>query len=158
MGAFVVINDISDPHKQEFLRGHDEEICCLSVSPSGQLLASGQQPTTKRKGSESPIVVWDLEARRELYQLLGHVGGVSLVDFSPDERFLATTAQDCKLYIWDMQVTKSLPKHKIQREGEHLIGGVPLHSRKIPNDSCMFFSFCMHFFCIILFFKVLLAT
>ncbi len=40
-GGCLVISDINDPHKQSFLRGHDDQITCLAISPDGNLLASG---------------------------------------------------------------------------------------------------------------------
>jgi cilia- and flagella-associated protein 52 len=40
-GACIVICDLQDPHQQSFLRSHDDQVTCLAVSNSGQLLASG---------------------------------------------------------------------------------------------------------------------
>ena len=40
-GGCIVICDLADPHKQEFLRSHDDQITCLTVSSSGKMLASG---------------------------------------------------------------------------------------------------------------------
>ena len=31
-GAAVVIEDVNDPHNQEFLRGHDADVCALHLS------------------------------------------------------------------------------------------------------------------------------
>jgi hypothetical protein len=42
LGAAVVVGDITDPHQQAFLRGHDGEVSVLAVSTAGHLLASGQ--------------------------------------------------------------------------------------------------------------------
>jgi len=104
VGANVVICNMDDPHDQQLLRGHDEEITAVTVSPRGTLLASGQKGSTKSKGQEAPVLVWDLEnGGKELYQLLGHTHGILRLAFSPDERFLLATGDDCLLYIWDMQ-------------------------------------------------------
>lgn len=40
-GCSVVVGDLSDPHNQNFLTAHDDQITCLSVSNSGAFLASG---------------------------------------------------------------------------------------------------------------------
>ena len=42
LGAAVVVGDITDPHQQVFLRGHDGEVSVVAVSPTGSLIASGQ--------------------------------------------------------------------------------------------------------------------
>jgi hypothetical protein len=42
LGAAVVIGDMSDPHRQVFLRGHDGEVSTIAVAPSGTMIASGQ--------------------------------------------------------------------------------------------------------------------
>ena len=42
IGANVVIGDITDPHKQSFLKGHTGDISALAVNFNGSLIASGQ--------------------------------------------------------------------------------------------------------------------
>jgi WD40 repeat protein len=42
LGAAVVIGDVTDPHQQAFLRGHDADVSVIAVSPVGNLIASGQ--------------------------------------------------------------------------------------------------------------------
>ena len=41
IGGLLVIEDLHDKHKQEFLRGHDMEISCIAVSPNGNMIATG---------------------------------------------------------------------------------------------------------------------
>ncbi|CAK0808900.1 unnamed protein product [Prorocentrum cordatum] len=61
----VIIEDVNDPHKQEFLRGqHDNEVSALDVSANGKLLASGQLGSPSRKGAVAPVAVWDFDARQ----------------------------------------------------------------------------------------------
>lgn len=103
-GGCVVIASLSDPHQQTFLRGHTEPICCLDVSPDGRLAVSGQ------RGRIADVIVWDLEQRRELYRLQEHdahlEGGIALVAFADDSRFLLTVGmlpEDNKMMVWDMR-------------------------------------------------------
>lgn len=104
VGANVIIGNLDDPHDQQLLRGHDETISAMVVSNRGTLLASGQVGSTKSKGNEAPVLVWDLEnGGQELYQLLGHTHGILRLAFSPDERYLIATGLDSLMYIWDMQ-------------------------------------------------------
>ncbi|CAE8668373.1 unnamed protein product, partial [Polarella glacialis] len=47
----IIIEDVNDPHKQEFLRGHDAEVSALDVSLNGKLVASGQLGSQSKKGA-----------------------------------------------------------------------------------------------------------
>lgn len=98
-GGCLVIGNLKDPHDQAFLRGHDDRISCLAVSPSFSLLASGQV------GHNADVVVWDFKSRKELFRFSEHVHGIASIDFSDDERFLVTVgdAQDKKMFIWDLK-------------------------------------------------------
>lgn len=144
LGANVVIGHVDDPHRQEFLRAHDEEVSAVVVSPSGALVASGQRGSTRSavswvpsstiaclrglvrrvraatpthalpaphrlhcdpwQGGEAPVVVWDYEARRQVFNLFGIKGSVARLAFAPDDQFLAAAGEDGLLFIWDMQV------------------------------------------------------
>ena len=42
LGSFVVFEDSSDPHEQEFLEAHDGEVSALAVCAEAGLIASGQ--------------------------------------------------------------------------------------------------------------------
>jgi WD40 repeat protein len=63
-GCLILIGCTTDPHQQEFLRGHDEEITCLAISPSGNLVASGQASKTRSPSSEAYVIVWDFGTRQ----------------------------------------------------------------------------------------------
>lgn len=41
IGGLLVIEDLHDKHKQEFLRGHDMELSAIAVSATGNMIASG---------------------------------------------------------------------------------------------------------------------
>ncbi|CAM9424407.1 unnamed protein product, partial [Phaeothamnion confervicola] len=112
-GAAVVVASLTDPHQQRLLHAHGMDVTCLALSSSGRLAASGEaggSGGSVGSGSGggvsivdefSDIVVWDVAARRVLYRLSEHDGGVSAVAFSHDERLLLTTGGG-KLACWDM--------------------------------------------------------
>jgi len=112
-GCLVIIADSEDPHKQEFLRGHNEEITCLCISPSGNLLASGQLSSTRVPNSEAFVIVWDYPTRQQIYHLNHLHDGISFsqnrvlhLNFSPDDHYLAGSDDQtagAKLCVWDMQ-------------------------------------------------------
>lgn len=78
-GGCIVICDLSDPHNQIFLRGHDAPITCLDMSSSvrmpiilrchlatlqGRYLCSGQS------GVNADVIVWDFNSKTLLYRQL----------------------------------------------------------------------------------------
>ena len=97
-GGCVVVADLSDPHNQVFLRGHDDFITSIAVSPSGRYIASGQ------RGDNADIIVWDFEEKRLLYRMQSHDHGIACVSFSHDEKLLLSVGvvADNRLFVWDM--------------------------------------------------------
>ena len=86
-------------HAQRFLRGHDAEVRCLGLHPSGRVLASGQAA-----GGQTEICVWQLDATEPAIILSGaHSAGVACLSFSPSgERLAAVGADDAHtLVLWD---------------------------------------------------------
>jgi WD40 repeat protein len=73
MGNFITIENINDPHDQKFLRAHDMPVTVLAVSPSGELLASGQVGTTRYKGNAAPVFVWSTVTGRRMTALRGDI-------------------------------------------------------------------------------------
>lgn len=106
MGACVVIGKVSEAHNQEFLRGHDEEVCCVAVSSSGVLMASAQLPSSQGNAVGAPVVVWEYETRRMLYQLNGFQCKITRMAFSPDDHFLVASGEDCRMVLWDMRTSE----------------------------------------------------
>ena len=95
-GCLVVISDVHDPHQQEFLRGHNEAVTCLAISPSGAMIASGQTSTTRVPNSEAMVIVWDYQSRQAIFRLMELHDGIAFsrnrvqqLAFSPDDLFLA---------------------------------------------------------------------
>jgi len=70
VGCVVVLEDIHNPHDQDFLRAHDNEVSAIAISKNGKILASGQRGSERRKGCVAPVIVWDLE-NRSIYKDFG---------------------------------------------------------------------------------------
>ena len=83
---------------QVFLRGHDSNITCLSLSKTGKYIASGQY------GENSDAIVWDYATKSLLYRMSEHDHGIECVAFSDDELLLCTVGavDDNKILIWDL--------------------------------------------------------
>eukprot|EP01052_Picozoa_sp_SAG31_P007095 SAG31_NODE_334_length_17513_cov_10.799989_3_plen_641_part_00 len=103
IGCTIVLGKLDDPHDQEFLRGHDEEISALAVAKTGQMLATGQVGSTHLKEPYAPVIVWDYARREEVYFLKGLVGRVLCVSFSSDSRFLAAADTEGNILVWSME-------------------------------------------------------
>ena len=84
-------------HTQRFLRGHDGEIRCLALHPSGRVFASGQSA-----GGHTEICVWQLDSSENAAVLAGpHAAGVTALSFSPSGERLASLGADSSLSLWD---------------------------------------------------------
>ena len=96
-GACIVIGDLTNAQGQNFLRGHDDLITCLSLSPSGNLIASGQ------RGYNADVLVWDFSSKQIKFQFSEHDHEIKCVDFSHDDRLLCSCGSpaDNKMFIWD---------------------------------------------------------
>ena len=78
-GGSVIIADLRDPHKQCFLRGHDNAVTCLALSSSGKYIVSGQV------GDNADVIVWDFATQAVKYRFQEHDHGVETVALSADE-------------------------------------------------------------------------
>jgi WD40 repeat protein len=100
LGCTVVVRNMTSK-TQHFLQGHDNQVNCIAVSPSGKLLASGQKTFM---GFPADVIIWDFQERQELHRLSLHKVAVASLSFSPQETYLATLGgqDDNSLVIWDV--------------------------------------------------------
>lgn len=112
--AAIIIEDVNDPHKQEFLRGHDADISALDVSRNGKLVASGQLGSPYRKGAVAPVVVWDFENRSRYIDFAGLSQAVLCLRFSPDGRFLVASGANQLLCVWDVSTGEGVYSRKTE--------------------------------------------
>ncbi|MEW5298669.1 MAG: hypothetical protein WDW36_001762 [Sanguina aurantia] len=101
LGSTIVLRDKHDSKAQEFLQGHSDKVSCLALSRSGRYLASGQ---ITYMGFTADIIVWDLETRQLMHRMALHKVKIQALDFSHDERFLASLGgqDDNSLVLWDV--------------------------------------------------------
>jgi WD40 repeat protein len=114
VSAAVVIYD-KVMHRQRYFFGHDDDVMCLAVHPSGTVVASGQV------GRKPPICLWDVQkipmdegvlpgggmnaGVTHLGNLLFHSKGIACLDFSSDGSLLVSVGNDDAHHIcvWDWQ-------------------------------------------------------
>jgi|Transcript_17783 WD40 repeat protein len=100
LGCTVVVRNLIQK-TQSFLQGHDNQVNCITVSKSGNLLASGQKTFM---GFPADVIVWDFGQRVEIHRLSLHKVAVTSLSFSMNELYLATLGgqDDNSLVIWDL--------------------------------------------------------
>lgn len=98
VGGVVIVGDVSNPHEQCFLHGHDDFITCLALSNDGRMAASGQQ------GQNADVIVWDLTSRQKRICFQEQDHGIDCLCFSFDDRFLysAGDAIDARVFVYDV--------------------------------------------------------
>lgn len=109
---FAVFLSEIDPYKdfEPILTKHREKIITLTISPTGEYIATGSFDWT--------IEVWkitDTEPLRAgtdlgdpLWILRGHAGTVTTVAFSPNGKILASGGADQRVRLWDLATGQHL--------------------------------------------------
>lgn len=74
-------------HNQRYAVFRFLQVSCFAVSKSGRYLASGQ---ITFMGFTADIIIWDLETRTLLHRMGLHKVKVQALDFSHDDKYLAS--------------------------------------------------------------------
>uniref|UniRef100_A0A3B4AX48 Cilia- and flagella-associated protein 52 n=1 Tax=Periophthalmus magnuspinnatus TaxID=409849 RepID=A0A3B4AX48_9GOBI len=106
LGWTVIIKRITDG-KQDFLHGHNNNVSCLSVSRSGQYIASGQ---VNFMGFKADIILWDFEQRSVYAQLCLHKAKVEALSFSPNNKYLVSLGgeDDGSVVVWNIETKQAV--------------------------------------------------
>ncbi len=94
---FLSVAGPEDPASSLVLRGHEERVTSLAISPDGRWLVTGSDDKTAR--------LWDLTAKDPASSSLvlrGHDGGIYSLAISPDGRWLVTGSYDKTARLWDL--------------------------------------------------------
>ncbi len=78
----------------------DSGIFAIDISRDGEYMATGH--------SDSSIVIFELEKRRELHNFYVRDAATLDVKFSPDNQLLATAQNDKNIYLWEVKTAKRL--------------------------------------------------
>uniref|UniRef100_T1GP14 WD repeat-containing protein 55 homolog n=1 Tax=Megaselia scalaris TaxID=36166 RepID=T1GP14_MEGSC len=128
VAAVAILLD-RDEEAQRHYTGHTEDIMCMDVHPSRELVASGQRAGRDRK-SQAHVRIWSTETLQTLYVFgMGELdGGVSAVAFSQlngGSYILAVDAgRESILSVWQWQWGHLLGKVATLQEG---LSGATFH-------------------------------
>jgi len=84
------------------LRGHEEGVLCMDVSPDGKTLASGSR--------DSKVLLWDIESGECKARLAGHEFSIYGVDFDAEGKRLLSVSWDHTMRVWDTDTQRELAK------------------------------------------------
>lgn len=102
VGGMIIIEDLREKNNQIFFRHGNNEISCFSVSHKGKMIAVGFISENIEKKFPTSIILWNYETKTIIYEFTGITKGVNIIEFSPDDRFLAAGGIDNSFYIWEI--------------------------------------------------------
>ena len=114
LGSTIVVRHVVS-RVQSFLRGHDQRVSCISISNTGNYLASGQQT---HMGFQAEIIIWNFYAKTPFQRMKLHKVMIQSLSFSNDEAYLASLGgQDDKmLIVWEVSTGKGFCSTSIGHE------------------------------------------
>ncbi|XP_024145493.1 cilia- and flagella-associated protein 52 [Oryzias melastigma] len=106
LGCTVILKSIRDD-KQEFLHGHTNNVCCISVSKSGTYIASGQITFW---GFKATVFIWNYAQRSVHAELNLHKVKVESLAFSPNDKYLVSLGgqDDDSIVVWDIETKQAI--------------------------------------------------
>jgi WD40 repeat protein len=106
IGCQIIIRNVLT-RKDQFLKGHTNDINTLTVSNSGKYLVSGEKTFS---GFKANIIIWDLQTLQIVHKLTIHKVVIQSLSFSFDDKYLVSLGgvDDNYLIVWDIQTGKAL--------------------------------------------------
>lgn len=89
------------------LKGHEDAINSVAMSPDGQIIVTGSVDGTLR--------LWNIQGNPVSQPFQGHQGHVTAVAISPDGQLIVSGSRDRTLRLWDMQgnpISQPFPGHE----------------------------------------------
>jgi WD40 repeat protein len=116
------------------LKGHDDSVVSVAMSPDGKIFASSGNRTIK---------LWNLATNQEISTLRGHSQTVNVVTISPDGKTLVSGSDDNTIKVWNLTTGKpirTLTGHSdsihalaISPDGQSLVSGSDDNTIKVWN-------------------------
>jgi WD40 repeat protein len=90
----------------EGLNRHTVGVLCSALHPDGRTLATG--------GFDNSVLLWDLDGQLGPRRLMGHIGPVSDLVFSPRGSTLASCSWDGTVRLWNVAKAREISQLKRQ--------------------------------------------
>jgi WD40 repeat protein/transcriptional regulator with XRE-family HTH domain len=92
------------PGTRFMLNGHSHEVRAVAISPDNHMALSGSCANLDAQGSclQGELILWDLDARKELRRWTAHADWVNAVAFSQDGQILISGDPDGNVILWDV--------------------------------------------------------
>ncbi|KAG5278993.1 hypothetical protein AALO_G00104960 [Alosa alosa] len=106
LGCTVILKSLKN-NKQTFLHGHTNNVSCVSISKSGNFIASGQ---VTFMGFKADAIIWDF-AKKEMHARLHlHKAKVEALAFSPNDKYLVTLGgqDDGSVVVWNIETGEAI--------------------------------------------------
>gem|GEM_PF-248288 len=100
----IVVYSIEKNNVALDLRGHDDKVFHIDISPDGGYFASASK--------DESIIIWNSSTFRKHKTLSGHKSDVNTVCFSPDGKYLVSSGDDKSVRTWDILTGKMISKLK----------------------------------------------
>ncbi len=93
------------PGTRFILNGAGQSIHSVALSPDGHTAISGSCASMDSQGScqAGELILWNLDARKEIIRWSAHSGWVEALVFSPDGRVAISGGADGQIILWDAQ-------------------------------------------------------
>jgi len=85
---------ISLVRERNRLEGHESNVATVSISPNGQLIASGDEANR--------VKLWDVKGNL-ITTFKGHSDSIWSLSFSPDSKTLASSSNDGTIKLWNVE-------------------------------------------------------
>lgn len=86
--------------EKTILKGHNQWIFSIRISPDNKYLASG--------GADNTVRIWDVANWKEISMLKGHTDWIFALDFSKDKKYLASGSYDNTIKIWEPDIWREI--------------------------------------------------
>lgn len=100
--GLIDIIELNNRRPVKTLKGHQDAVWGLAMSPDDRILASG--------GADKTIKLWEVTTGNLLRTLTGHNQGILGIAFSPEGSTLASVGKDQTIYLWEVTTGKLLKK------------------------------------------------